>query len=97
MQKEILIELIRQTIRLKTEGQTLEVKAAADGCPTRLYDTLSSFSNQDEGGVILFGVDERHGYAPCGVYDANDLQHRVTEQIAGTGLAESNHNILLFQ
>ena len=25
-------------------------------CPKRLYDTLSSFSNQDNGGVLLFGI-----------------------------------------
>lgn len=80
MQTEDLIQLIHQTARMKTEGQTLEVKAAAAGCPERLYDTLSAFSNQDDGGVILFGVDERNGFVPCGVYDANDLQHRVTEQ-----------------
>lgn len=36
----------------------LELKAAHEGCPKRLYDTLSAFSNQDTGGVILFGVDE---------------------------------------
>ena len=58
----------------------MEVKAAKTGCPERLYDTLSAFSNQDDGGILLFGVDERSGFAPCGVYDAADLQHRVTEQ-----------------
>lgn len=65
---------------LKAETQTLELKAAAQGCPTRLYDTLSSFSNQDEGGTILFGVDEQAGFVPVGVYDAQDLMKHVTEQ-----------------
>ena len=41
---------------------------------------LSSFSNQDEGGTILFGVDEQKGFAPVGVYDAQDLIKHVTEQ-----------------
>lgn len=50
------------------------------GCPTRLYDTLSSFSNQDEGGVIIFGVDENDKYKIKGVYDPQDLQKKITEQ-----------------
>lgn len=72
--------LIDHVQALKAETQTLELKAAAQGCPTRLYDTLSSFSNQDEGGTILFGVDEQQGFAPVGVYDAQDLVKHVTEQ-----------------
>ena len=43
---------------MKCETQILELKAAEKGCPKRLYDSLSSFSNQDEGGIIIFGVDE---------------------------------------
>ena len=50
------------------------------GCPKRLYDTLSSFSNQDDGGIIIFGVDEEHGYQESGVYDAQDLQKKINEQ-----------------
>lgn len=80
MQSESLIQLVDDVIRRKTEGQTIELKAAANGCPTRLFDTLSSFSNQDDGGIILFGIDENDGYSICGVYDAQDLQKRVTEQ-----------------
>ena len=72
--------LIDHVQALKAETQTLELKAAAQGCPTRLYDTLSSFSNQDEGGTILFGVDEQNGFMPVGVYDAQDLTKHVTEQ-----------------
>ena len=75
-----LRELLTQVQNLHAETQTLELKSAARGCPTRLYDTLSSFSNQDEGGTILFGVDEQSGYAETGVYDAQDLVKHVTEQ-----------------
>lgn len=28
------------------------------GCPEKLCDTLSAFSNQDNGGVLVFGLDE---------------------------------------
>lgn len=72
--------LINYVQELKAETQTLELKAASQGCPTQLYDTLSSFSNQDEGGIILFGVDERQGFLPVGVYNAQDLVKHVVEQ-----------------
>ena len=75
-----LSELLTQVQNLHAETQTLELKSAAKGCPTRLYDTLSSFSNQDEGGTILFGVDEQAGFVETGVYDAQDLVKHVTEQ-----------------
>ena len=80
MLKEELVDLVRETQRLKAEQQTVEAKAASKGCPKKLYDTLSSFSNQDEGGVILFGVDESKDFDVVGVYDAQDLQKHVSEQ-----------------
>lgn len=75
-----LIELAKRICLQKAETQTEEVKAAHYGCPKGLKDTLSSFSNQDGGGVILFGIDEEAGFVPVGVYDAQDLQKQVTEQ-----------------
>ena len=75
-----LTELVAQIRRQKAEGQTIEVKAANKGCPQKLYDTLSSFSNQDAGGIIVFGLDEKQGFELVGVYDLQDLQKNVTEQ-----------------
>lgn len=63
----------------KCEEQTLEVKSAHVGCPERLYDTFSAFSNQNEGGTIVFGLDERQDFAKVGVYDAQDLQKKLME------------------
>lgn len=63
----------------KCEEQTLEIKAANQGCPERLYDTFSSFSNQNDGGTIVFGLDEKQGFAKVGVYDAQDLQKKLME------------------
>lgn len=80
MQTEALKKLVYDIQSKKTETQTMEIKSAEHGCPTRLFDTLSSFSNQDEGGVIVFGVDEKDDYKIKGVYDAQDLQKKVTEQ-----------------
>ncbi len=80
MQTEALINLVKDIQNKKTETQTIELKSASGGCPTKLFDTLSSFSNQDEGGIIIFGLDEKDGYKANGVYDAQDLQKKVTEQ-----------------
>jgi len=80
MQTETLQKIVSDIKKLKTETQTVELKAAEKGCPTKLFDTLSSFSNQDEGGIIIFGIDEKENYAIKGVYDAQDLQKKVTEQ-----------------
>ena len=57
-----LIQLAETIMRLKAETQTIELKAANKGCPQRLYDTLSSFSNQDSGGTIVFGIDEKQDF-----------------------------------
>lgn len=80
MLTEELAALVQTIRHQKAEHQTIEVKAAHTNCPKRLYDTLSSFSNQDSGGILIFGLDERLGFEPVGVYDLQDLQKQVTEQ-----------------
>ena len=71
--------LLRRIQARNCEEQTVEVKTAARGCPERLYDTFSAFSNQDDGGVLVFGLDERQNFAKVGVYDAQDLQKKLME------------------
>ena len=80
MTKEELIEKLDMIQKIKSESSTLEIKSAQNGCPQHLYDTLSSFSNQDEGGVIIFGIDESQDYKEVGVYDSQDIQKKINEQ-----------------
>lgn len=80
MTAEELIERLEKIQKIKSETSTLELKSAEKGCPQHLYDSLSSFSNQDEGGVIIFGVDEKQDYKEVGVYDAQDIQKKINEQ-----------------
>ena len=75
-----LLELIDKVVKSRAEYQYVELKAAKQGCPEKFYDTLSSFSNRDDGGIIIFGIDEKNGYEQCGVYDLQDIQQRITEQ-----------------
>ena len=80
MTSEELYETLLTIQKMRCETQTLELKSAEYGCPKRLYDTLSSFSNQDDGGMIVFGIDEEKNYKETGVYDAQDIQKKIKEQ-----------------
>ena len=80
MTTEELIEKLELIQKLKCETPTLEIKSAEKGCPKHLYDSLSSFSNQDDGGVIVFGVDEEQDFKEVGVYDPQDIQKKINEQ-----------------
>ena len=80
MTREELLEKLELIQKMKCETQMLELKSAQYGCPKRLYDSLSSFSNQDEGGIIIFGIDESQGYKEVGVYDPQDIQKKINEQ-----------------
>ena len=77
---EELVEKLELIQKIKCETQTLELKSAEHGCPKRLYDSLSSFSNQDEGGIIIFGIDEKQNFNEVGVYDPQDIQKKINEQ-----------------
>ncbi len=79
MVEQELRDLIQQIQTRGCEEQTTEVKAARKGCPEKLYDTVSAFSNQNSGGVFVFGLDEKDGFNKVGVYDAQDLQKKVME------------------
>lgn len=73
-----LIELVKFVQKARSESNSLEIKSAREGCP-KIYDTLSSFSNQSGGGTIVFGIDETD-FSVCGVYDAADIQKKIMEQ-----------------
>lgn len=75
-----LENLVQDVICQKCERQNIELKCASNGIPEKLYNTLSSFSNQAGGGIILFGIDEKNHFEIAGVYDAQDLQTNVTNQ-----------------
>lgn len=80
-----LIQLIDKIKHFKCEFQTVEVKSAEGGCP-KLYDSLSSFSNQEMGGVIVLGLREKDkrtrmtDFATVGVYDVQDIQQKIAAQ-----------------
>lgn len=80
MTSDNLRDLVDDIVQRKYESQNIELKKAKDGVPKRLYDTLSSFSNQNGGGIIVFGIDEVNDYDIVGVCDVQLLQKKVAEQ-----------------
>lgn len=75
-----LISLVQDILKKRCEMQNIELKAAEKGCPHKLYDTISGFANQQNGGIIIFGIDQDNDFSICGIYDPQDLQTKVTEQ-----------------
>ena len=54
MQESEFKALMDRIRTIGSESNIVEVKSAHGGCPQRLYDTYSSFSNQNEGGTLIF-------------------------------------------
>ena len=79
LEKE-LEELVGKVQSFNSEFSNLEVKEAHMDCPKKLYDTISAFSNNAGGGVLLFGLKEAADFEVVGVYDAADLQKKITAQ-----------------
>ena len=65
---------------LRSEGNDtadIEAKSAQGGLPENIANLLSAFANRPGGGTIILGLDENHGFAACGVYDAKAAQQGV--------------------
>lgn len=80
MNEAELIRIVNKIQTAQAEFQTIEVKRSKTKATSKLYDTLSSFSNQDDGGVIVFGLYEDDNFSITGVDDVQALQKSVMEQ-----------------
>ena len=78
MDKKEVLDAIEYLRKYQTETDRIEVKTAKGGFPKKCYDTFSSFSNKN-GGIIIFGLSEDKNFFTEGVYDANDLQKKITD------------------
>ena len=63
MNAQDALELIKTVQQGEFEDARLEVKRAQKGLPQHLYETISAFANQSEGGAIILGVDESQRFA----------------------------------
>lgn len=79
MKSEEIKNIVKNIRLIRTEDSNIELKTAKGG-PPNVYDTLSSFANQNSGGRILFGVNEENNFSIDGVYDAKDLMEKIVKQ-----------------
>lgn len=77
MNRAELLQLVDEVRSLRCELDTVEVKLARTALPRRLFEVLSAFANSDDGGVIILGMDEEHGFDVVGVSDPQKLQSDV--------------------
>jgi ATP-dependent DNA helicase RecG len=82
VRREDLLEIIADVQRHQSELEYVEAKTARGGMPSRLFESLSAFSNRNGGGVILFGIDESQGFVIVGVEDAHRLQSEIGDVCA---------------
>lgn len=72
------IEEILGTLRTAGGDTTaIEVKSAAGGYPSTTLESLGALANTPGGGTIVFGLDERRGFTPTGIYDVQRLKQRI--------------------
>ncbi|GIF19904.1 ATP-dependent DNA helicase RecG [Actinoplanes tereljensis] len=69
MDKQQLTRLVDLLRRSGSDLCDVEVKAAAGGLPKALRDTLSAFSN-DRGGTVILGLEEGNEFRPANGFDA---------------------------
>lgn len=78
MTREELLALVADLQAHGCEADDLEVKTAKGGTPRRLDSSLSAFANT-RGGLLLFGLDEHHGFKAVGVHNAQALQKDLAD------------------
>ena len=79
MEVESLQTLVQNINSSKIEPQNVAIKSCYLSFPNKIFDTLSSFSNQDEGGTIIFGLGESPEHEIEGVYDSEAVTKKIIE------------------
>lgn len=78
-----ITDLIDKAIKHSTESSKIEFKDARGGLPGSLWKTVSSFSHQPGGGIIVFGIKE-------------DRENGTVEVVGGLELAQLQEGISNF-
>ena len=75
-----LKNIVNSIQNAQAKFQTVKVKWSKTKATERLFDTLSSLSNQDDGGIIVLIMYESEGFTVTGVDDDQELQKSVINQ-----------------
>ena len=62
------------------DGTSVEVKSAAGGLPESLTSSLSALANLPGGGTVILGLDERTGFTPVTLPDAQILKQGLANK-----------------
>ncbi|MCP8996135.1 RNA-binding domain-containing protein [Rothia sp. P3C3.S176] len=76
---EELTQTLNELRLLGRDSLTVEVKSAHMGYPSSIAETICSFANRPDGGIIICGVDESQDFTPVGVYDVEDLRAKIID------------------
>ncbi|MDR2620287.1 MAG: putative DNA binding domain-containing protein [Propionibacteriaceae bacterium] len=82
LQDEVLA-LVAKARLVGTDTVAVEVKKAAGGAPKTLAESVSAFANGG-GGIIVLGLDEKHGFEPVNVDSkalANAMATACSDQV----------------
>lgn len=77
MDSRSLVELVRTLRRRGTDLPSVEVKACSVALPRSVRETLSAFSN-DHGGVLILGLAEAGGFTPVAGFDAGRMRDNLS-------------------
>jgi ATP-dependent DNA helicase RecG len=77
MTEDELAGVVADLRSVGTDYQLVEAKRAKSGLPKSVRATISAFSNQ-RGGVILLGLDEERGFVATGVDDPGAMSAAVS-------------------
>lgn len=68
-----LSELVARLQEFRTDLVHVEAKRSQRALPSRVWETISAFSNTPGGGVLILGLDEANGFATSGVDNAKKV------------------------
>lgn len=73
-------ELLDEIDRLRNrcgDSSRVEVKSGFNGVPENIGSTLCAFANMPEGGMIIFGLNEKLGFKVTGISDVANFEASV--------------------
>ena len=84
MQNQDFTALIARLRRQGSDDASVEAKAAQDGLPKSIWETVSAFANTS-GGTIILGLDESAGFAPVEGFDLDRVRDQFVSGVGDEG------------
>lgn len=84
MDKQEVQKLVEESIKHKTETNSVEFKDARGGLPKSVWKSISAFSHKPGGGIIVFGIiedKEKHEIIIIGTDILDNLQEKIGDLV----------------